>query len=86
MRRTALENFELNGKLIKKGDQVIMWYTSGNRDATSIDNPNEFIIDRPKARQHLSFGFGIHRCMGNRVAELQLKNYVGRNHETLFFR
>ncbi len=73
MRRTALENFELNGKLIKKGDQVIMWYTSGNRDATSIDNPNEFIIDRPKARQHLSFGFGIHRCMGNRVAELQLK-------------
>tara|TARA_B110000240_G_scaffold16825_1_gene17195 strand:- start:3304 stop:4566 length:1263 start_codon:yes stop_codon:yes gene_type:complete len=73
MRRTALENFELNGKLIKKGDQVIMWYASGNRDETSIDKPNEFIIDRSKARQHLSFGFGIHRCMGNRVAELQLR-------------
>jgi len=73
MRRTALEDFELNGKLIKKGDQVIMWYASGNRDETSIDKPNEFIIDRSKARQHLSFGFGIHRCMGNRVAELQLR-------------
>ena len=73
MRRTALEDFELNGKVIKKGDQVIMWYASGNRDETSIDKPNEFIIDRSKARQHLSFGFGIHRCMGNRVAELQLR-------------
>ena len=73
MRRTALEDFELNGKLIKKDDQVIMWYTSGNRDETAIDRPEQFIIDRPKARQHLSFGFGIHRCMGNRVAELQLK-------------
>lgn len=73
MRRTALEDFELNGKLIKKGDQVIMWYASGNRDEASIDKPNEFIIDRSKARQHLSFGFGIHRCMGNRVAELQLR-------------
>ncbi|MBL4679307.1 MAG: cytochrome P450 [Pseudomonadales bacterium] len=73
MRRTALEDFELNGKLIKKGDQVIMWYVSGNRDDTVIDRANEFVINRPKARQHLSFGFGIHRCMGNRVAELQLK-------------
>ena len=73
MRRTALEDFELNGKLIKKDDQVIMWYTSGNRDEEVIDKPNEFIIDRSSARQHLSFGFGIHRCMGNRVAEMQLK-------------
>ncbi|MFT5210395.1 MAG: cytochrome P450 [Flavobacterium sp.] len=73
MRRTALEDFELNGQMIKKGDQVIMWYTSGNRDESAIEQPQEFIIDRPKARQHLSFGFGIHRCMGNRVAELQLK-------------
>ncbi|MFT5691354.1 MAG: cytochrome P450 [Oceanicoccus sp.] len=73
MRRTALEDTELGGKKIKKGDEVIMWYASGNRDETAIDKPNEFIIDRHKARQHLSFGFGIHRCMGNRVAELQLK-------------
>jgi cytochrome P450 len=50
-----------------------MWYVSGNRDDTAIDNPEAFIIDRPKARQHLSFGFGIHRCMGNRLAEMQLR-------------
>lgn len=73
MRRTALEDTELGGKQIKKGDKVVMWYISGNRDEEVIDRANEFIIDRPKARQHLSFGFGIHRCMGNRLAEMQLR-------------
>ena len=73
MRRTALADVELGGKLIKKGDKVVMWYFSGNRDESVIDNPNAFIIDRPRPRQHLSFGFGIHRCVGNRLAELQLK-------------
>jgi cytochrome P450 len=64
---------ELNGKHIKKGDKVVMWYVSGNRDEEAIENPNAFIIDRPNVRRHLSFGFGIHRCVGNRLAELQLK-------------
>jgi cytochrome P450 len=73
MRRTALKDTELAGKQIKKGDKVVMWYLSGNRDEEAIDQPNQFIIDRPRARQHLSFGFGIHRCVGNRLAELQLK-------------
>ena len=73
MRRTALVDYELGGKTIRKGDKVIMWYVSGNRDERAIDNPNAFIIDRPRPRQHLSFGFGIHRCVGNRLAELQLK-------------
>jgi cytochrome P450 len=73
MRRTALADFELSGKTIRKGDKVVMWYVSGNRDETVIDNPNAFLIDRPRARQHLSFGFGIHRCVGNRLAELQLR-------------
>jgi len=50
-----------------------MWYVSGNRDETAIETPNQFIIDRPRPRQHLSFGFGVHRCVGNRLAELQLK-------------
>jgi cytochrome P450 len=72
MRRTALSDIEFQGKSIKKGDKVVMWYVSGNRDETVIDNPNAYIIDRDRARQHLSFGFGIHRCVGNRVAELQL--------------
>ena len=73
MRRIANKDYELNGQTIKAGDKVIMWYLSGNRDERSIDRPNEFIIDRDRARQHLSFGFGVHRCMGNRLAEMQLR-------------
>jgi cytochrome P450 len=73
MRRTCAVDTELGGKLIRKGDRVVMWYVSGNRDETVIDRPDAFIIDRDRARHHLSFGFGIHRCMGNRVAELQLR-------------
>ncbi|MEP1143109.1 MAG: cytochrome P450 [Henriciella sp.] len=73
MRRNALEDFELGGKQIRKGDKVIMWYVSGNRDETEIEDPDRFWIDRPNARRHLSFGFGVHRCMGNRVGEMQLR-------------
>ncbi len=73
MRRTAKVDTELAGKHIRKGDKVVMWYVSGNRDPDVIDRPDEFIIDRPHARHHLSFGFGIHRCMGNRLAEMQLR-------------
>ncbi|RLQ23286.1 cytochrome P450 [Seongchinamella sediminis] len=73
MRRVATEDVELGGKLISKGQRVVMWYVSGNRDETAIERPDEFIIDRANPRKHLSFGFGIHRCMGNRLAELQLR-------------
>jgi cytochrome P450 len=73
MRRTALRDTELAGKQIRQGDKVVMWYLSGNRDEDAIDNPNQFIIDRARPRQHIAFGFGIHRCVGNRLAELQLK-------------
>ena len=73
MRRTALKDTTLGDKEIKKGDKLVMWYLSGNRDERAIENPNDFIIDRNRARQHLSFGFGIHRCMGNRLAEMQLR-------------
>ncbi len=73
MRRTALADTEIGGKQIEQGAKVVMWYISGNRDDEVIDNPTKFMIDRPRARQHLSFGFGIHRCVGNRLAELQLK-------------
>ena len=73
MRRSAKVDTELRGQRIKAGDKVVMWYASGNRDPEAIENPDEFRIDRPNARRHLSFGFGIHRCMGNRLAELQLR-------------
>jgi cytochrome P450 len=73
MRRTAIADSEVGGKLIKAGDKVAMWYLSGNRDESAIDDAHRFIIDRARPRQHLSFGFGIHRCVGNRLAELQLR-------------
>jgi len=73
MARTALEDTELGGKQIRKDDKVVMWYVSGNRDADEIDNADSFIIDRPNARKHLSFGYGIHRCLGNRLGEMQLR-------------
>ena len=73
MRRTALADFEFGGKTIRKGDKVVMWYVSGNRDEEVIENPDRYIIDRARPRQHLSFGFGIHRCVGNRLAEMQLR-------------
>ena len=73
MRRTANRDYVLRDRLIRKGDMVIMWYLSGNRDPESIRDPDEFIIDRDRPRQHLSFGFGLHRCLGNRLAEMQLR-------------
>jgi len=72
MRRTALADIELGGKKIKEGDKVVMWYLSGNRDESVFEDPEKFIIDRTNARAHVAFGFGVHRCMGNRLAEMQL--------------
>ena len=73
MRRTATVDTELAGKQIKKGDKVVMWYVSANRDETAIDRANEFLIDRPDSKRHLSFGWGVHFCMGSRMAEMQLR-------------
>jgi cytochrome P450 len=73
MRRTATRDAELAGKSIKQGDKVVMWYVSGNRDEAAIEEPERFRVGRPKARQHLAFGAGIHRCVGDRLAEMQLK-------------
>ena len=73
MARTALQDTELGGKKIKKGDRVCMWYISGNRDKDSINNADKFIIDRDNPRQHTAFGYGVHRCVGNRLAEMQLR-------------
>lgn len=73
MRRTALSDTELGGCRISKGDKVVMWYASGNRDEDAIEDPYRFKIDRDRPRQHMSFGFGIHRCVGNRLAEMQLR-------------
>ena len=73
MRRSLKHDQEVGGKTMRAGDKVVMWYVSGNRDETVFDDADTLIIDRPNARQHVSFGFGIHRCMGNRLAEMQLR-------------
>lgn len=73
MRRTATQDHILGGKKISEGDKVVMWYLSGNRDEKVFPNADKLIIDRQNARAHVAFGFGIHRCMGNRLAEMQLR-------------
>jgi cytochrome P450 len=73
MRRTATRDIELAGQHIRPGDKVVMWYVSGNRDESVIESPDAFVIDRTKPRQHLSYGAGIHRCVGDRLADLQLR-------------
>jgi cytochrome P450 len=73
MRRTATQDTELGGKQINKGDKIVMWYVSANRDETVIPRANEFLIDRENSKQHLSFGWGVHFCMGSRLAEMQLR-------------
>lgn len=73
MRRTLKEDYEYKGKQMKAGDKVVLWYISGNRDESVHEDADRLIIDRPNARHHVSFGFGVHRCMGNRLAEMQLR-------------
>jgi cytochrome P450 len=73
MRRTATRDAELAGKPIAKGDKVVMWYVSGNRDETAMEEPDRFVVGRAKPRHHLAFGAGIHRCVGDRLAEMQLR-------------
>jgi cytochrome P450 len=73
MRRTATRDARLGSKTIREGDKVLMWYVSANRDAAVFERPDDFWIDRPNARQHLSFGLGVHFCMGSRLAEMQLR-------------
>jgi cytochrome P450 len=73
MRRTATRDCELAGRTIRQGDKVVMWYVSGNRDEAAIEEPERFVVGRPRPRHHLSFGAGIHRCVGDRLAEMQLR-------------
>jgi cytochrome P450 len=73
MRRTALADVEIGGKTVRKGEKIAMWYVSGNRDESAIEDANRFLIDRARPRAHVAFGFGIHRCLGQRLAEMQLR-------------
>jgi cytochrome P450 len=73
MRRTATEDIEFRGKLLHQGARVVLWYCSANRDEEVFDDAEAFVIDRPQVRRHAGYGFGIHRCFGRYVAELELR-------------
>ena len=81
MRRTATADADLFGHQVKKGDKLIMWYISANRDEEVFENPDKLIVTRQNARRHLAFGYGIHRCVGARLAELQLKILLEEMHK-----
>ena len=76
MRRTATEDTELFGHQIKKRDKIALWYASANRDEEIFPDGDSIIVERENARRHLSFGYGIHRCVGARVAEMQLTGLI----------
>jgi cytochrome P450 len=73
MRRTATRDTDLMGQTIREGDKLALWYLSANRDESVFgDDADAIRVDRPNARRHLAFGHGIHRCVGARLAELQI--------------
>ena len=80
MRRTCTEDTEVFGQTIKKGDKVVLWYLSANRDEDVFENPDALDLTRENARRHIAFGYGIHRCVGARLAELQLKILLEEMH------
>ncbi|MES2303076.1 MAG: cytochrome P450, partial [Pseudomonadota bacterium] len=81
MRRTATADADLFGQQIRAGDKMVLWYISANRDEAVFENADRLIVDRPNARRHLAFGHGIHRCVGARLAELQLRILLEEMHE-----
>ncbi len=72
MRRTALEDTELNGQRIARDEKVIMWYGAANRDPSVFPDPDTFNLMRDNIEKHMAFGLGVHRCLGNRIAQMQL--------------
>jgi len=68
-----MQDVVIKDQQIRAGDKVVMWYLSGNRDETIFPDPDAIHFDRENITRHLAFGFGIHRCMGMKVAELQLR-------------
>lgn len=80
MRRTAVEDFDIAGQTIRAGEKVVMWYLSANRDESVFPDGDVFDPARENARRHLAFGFGIHRCVGARLAELQISILLEEMH------
>ncbi|MEM6701945.1 MAG: cytochrome P450 [Acidobacteriota bacterium] len=72
MRRTATQDTEIRDQTIRRGEKVVLWYCSANRDEDAFDDPFHFDVERQGPMQ-LGFGTGQHFCLGARLAELQLR-------------
>ncbi|TRD11257.1 cytochrome P450 [Erythrobacter insulae] len=81
MRRTCTQDTEVFGQTIKEGDKVVLWYLGANREDTVFEDPHKLDITRDNARRHIAFGYGIHRCVGARLAELQLRVLLEEMHK-----
>ena len=81
MRRTCTEDTEVFGKTIKKGEKVVLWYLAANHEEEIFPNPHQLDLRRENAKRHIAFGYGIHRCVGARLAELQLRVLLEEMHK-----
>jgi len=72
MRRTAMEDTTVGGQAVAKGDKVVLWYISANRDENVFPDADRLLVTR-KGAQHVGFGAGQHVCVGSRLAEMQLR-------------
>jgi cytochrome P450 len=81
MRRTCTEDTEVFGQTIKKGDKVVLWYLAANHEDEIFENPHKLDLKRENAKRHIAFGYGIHRCVGARLAELQLRILLEEMHK-----
>jgi len=81
MRRTCTEDTEVFGKMIRAGDKVVLWYLGANREESVFPDPHKLDITRENAKRHIAFGYGIHRCVGARLAELQLRVLLEEMHK-----
>ena len=73
MRRTTTQETEIRGQKIAKDEKVVMWYGAGNRDPDIFPDPDAFDMLRPNVSKHIAFGHGVHKCLGFRVAKMQLE-------------
>ena len=73
MRRTAVQDSELNGQRIAEDEKLVLWYGAANRDPEIFPNPDKFDVGRDNAEKHLAFGHGVHKCLGSRIAKMQLR-------------
>ena len=73
MRRTAREDTELNGQKIAKDEKLVLWYGAANRDPDIFPDPDTFNMHRDNVEKHVAFGHGVHKCLGSRIAKMQLR-------------